>query len=101
MEQAVTRDTSREQMAARFIKFPPEPPCILTSFHVLEPRLVRRNPDAEDHIVLHEDLDTLAPRKGRDFRPSNALAAPTTCRCIPALSAYPVTRAACAFSKPR
>jgi hypothetical protein len=55
MEQAVTRDTSREQIAARFIKFPPEPPCILTSFHVLEPPLVRLNSEAEDENKLDEE----------------------------------------------
>src|SRR5712692_5394119 len=53
MEQTATRDTSREQVAARFIEFPPRQPCILARFHVLEPPLFGLNSEAEDD----DDLD--------------------------------------------
>jgi len=46
---------SREQLAARFIEFPPEPPCILALYHVLEPPLFGLNSEAEDHHGLHEE----------------------------------------------
>src|SRR5712664_1795852 len=55
MEQAMTRDTSREQIAARFIDLPPEPPCILVSFHVLKPPLFRLNAETQDGSDLHEE----------------------------------------------
>src|SRR5258708_19396240 len=54
-EQAVTRDTSREQIAARFIDLPPEPPCILVSFHVLKPPFFRLNSETQDDSDLHEE----------------------------------------------
>src|ERR1700731_5355864 len=53
-EQTATRDTNREQIAARFIEFPPEPPCILVLFHVLKPPLFGLNAKAEDDNNLHE-----------------------------------------------
>src|SRR6202171_694967 len=55
MELAATRNTNREQTAARFIEFPPEPPCILALFHVLKPALFRLNSEAEDDNNLHEE----------------------------------------------
>src|SRR5258708_6011790 len=55
MEQTATRDTSREQVAARFIEFPPRQPCILALFHVLEPPLFRLNSEADDDDDLHKE----------------------------------------------
>src|SRR6202171_4299731 len=55
MELATTRNTHREQIAARFIEFPPEPPCILALYHVLKPALFRLNSEAEDDNNLHEE----------------------------------------------
>src|SRR6267378_7163131 len=55
MELAATRNTNREQTAARFIEFPPGPPCILALYHVLEPPLFRLNSEAEDDNNLHEE----------------------------------------------
>src|SRR2546429_9487101 len=52
---AATRVMSREQLAARFIEFPPEPPCILALFHVLEPPLFGLDSEAEDDNDLHEE----------------------------------------------
>src|ERR1700675_4262017 len=55
MELTATRNTNREQIAARFIEFPPEPPCILVLFHVLEPPLFGLYAEAEDDNNLHEE----------------------------------------------
>src|SRR5437660_7678793 len=55
MELTATRNTNREQRAARFIEFPPQPPCILALYHVLEPPLFGLNSEAEDHHDLHEE----------------------------------------------
>src|SRR5439155_5161462 len=55
MEQANMRDRSREQITARFIDLPPEPPCILALFHVLEPPLFGLDSEAEDDNDLHEE----------------------------------------------
>src|ERR1700674_457838 len=55
MELPATRVTSREQIAARFIEFPPEPLCILALYHVLEPPLFGLNSEAEDDNNLHEE----------------------------------------------
>src|SRR6266480_2707332 len=55
MELTATRNTNREQIAARFIEFPPQPPCILALYHVLEPPLLGLNSEAEDHHDLHEE----------------------------------------------
>src|SRR2546430_14760471 len=58
MEQATARDTSREQIATRFIDFPPEPPCILALFHVLKPPLFGLNSKAQDdHDLSKEKTD--------------------------------------------
>src|SRR3982074_2098139 len=54
-EQAATRETARKQRAARFIILPPEPPCILALFHVLEPPLFWFNSEAEDDNDLHKE----------------------------------------------
>src|SRR6266702_6688531 len=37
------RDKTRQQNVARFIGFPPTPPCILILFHVIEARHFRLN----------------------------------------------------------
>src|SRR6267143_1225327 len=54
MELAAARNTNREQIAARFIEFPPEPPCILALFQVLKTALFRLNSEAEDDKDLHD-----------------------------------------------
>src|SRR6267378_2341009 len=54
MELPAARNTNREQIAARFIEFPPEPPCILALFQVLKTALFRLNPEAEDDKDLHD-----------------------------------------------
>src|ERR1700682_2821089 len=55
MELAATRNMNREQIAARFIEFPPELPCILALFHLLKPPLFGLDAEAEDHDDLHEE----------------------------------------------
>src|SRR6266478_9140932 len=55
MEQTATRNTNRERIAARFMEFPPEPPCILALYHVLEPPYFGLNAEAEDDNYLHEE----------------------------------------------
>src|ERR1700731_4847745 len=54
MGKTATKDTNKEQIAARFIEFPPEPSCILVLFHVLKPPLFGLNAKAEDDNNLHE-----------------------------------------------
>src|SRR5229473_526340 len=54
MEQTATRNTNRERIAARFMEFPPEPPCILALYHVLEPPFFWFDAEAEDDNNLHE-----------------------------------------------
>src|SRR5260370_39812596 len=55
MELTATRNTNREHMPAACIEFPPEPPCILSLYHLLEPPLFGLNSEAEDHDDLHEE----------------------------------------------
>src|SRR6266700_7880626 len=53
MEQAATRDSSREQIAARFMDVPPDRP-ILALFHVFEPTHSRLNSEEEYDRDLHD-----------------------------------------------
>src|SRR6266481_8988 len=70
MELAATRNTNRERIAARFIEFPPEPPCILALYHVLGPPLFRLNSEAEDDNNLHEEkADHQAEDAANSVRP--------------------------------
>src|SRR5882762_1935633 len=54
-EQVKTRDRSRESRAARFMEFPPEPPCILALFHILEAPFFWFDAEAEDNKNLREE----------------------------------------------
>src|SRR6266550_4161742 len=58
MELTATRNTNREQIAARFIEFPPQPPCILALSHVLEPPLFH---DLHEEKTDHQTEDTANP----------------------------------------
>src|SRR5438046_2664140 len=70
MEQATVRDTSREQIATRFIDFPPEPPCILALFHVLKPPLFGLNSKAQDdHDLSKEKTDHQTEDAANPVRP--------------------------------
>jgi len=42
------RDKTRQQNVARFIGFPPTPPCILILFHAIEARHFGLNSEEED-----------------------------------------------------
>src|SRR5260370_9748202 len=58
MEQAATNDTSREQIAARFMEIPPLPASILVLFHVLEAPHSRLNSEEEyDDDLYHQQAD--------------------------------------------
>ena len=70
MEQATPRDTSREQIATRFIDFPPEPPCILALFEVLKPPLFGLNSKAQDdHDLCKEKTDHQTEDAANPVRP--------------------------------
>src|SRR5271169_6583189 len=53
-EHAAARDKSKEQIIARFIDVPPEPPCILDLIHVFEAPLFGFDAEAEDDNDLHQ-----------------------------------------------
>src|SRR6266566_1637947 len=58
MELTATRNTNREQIAARFIESPPQPPCILALYHVLEPPPFH---DLHEEKTDHQTEDTANP----------------------------------------
>src|SRR5260370_34650099 len=54
MELTATRKKNREHIPARCIEFPPEPPCILALYHLLEPPIFGLNSEPADHDELNE-----------------------------------------------
>src|SRR6266567_2446257 len=55
------RDKTRQQNVARFIGFPPTPPCILILFHVIEARHFRLNSEGGGRLGISDFARNAGP----------------------------------------